>query len=63
MSVAGMYYANKTAEKIFQQMFKWVPALGDKQPIPGGDVMLYILGVKNKKGPEIYQNIKQVDPA
>lgn len=63
MSVAGSYYANQTGAKIFNEMFHWEPALVEKAPIPGGDVMLYILGVKGKKGPDIYQNIKGVEPA
>ena len=63
MSVAGHYYANTTGQKIFQEMFHWAPAQVEKAPIPGGNVLLYILGVKGKKSSDIYQNIKQVEPA
>jgi len=63
MSVAGHYYATKVGAKIFNEMFHWQPVLVDKAPLPGGDVMLYILGVKGKKSTDIYQNIKDVTPA
>ena len=58
---AGYYFANKTSQKIFGQMFPWQPEVVEKAPIPGGNVMLYVLGV-NSNG-TIYQNIKQVVPA
>ena len=64
MSVAGHYYNSKVGQKVFAQMFKWEPVMNaDKKPIPGGDVLLYVLGVKGKKSDDIYQNSKQVDPA
>ena len=64
MSVAGHYYNSKIGQKVFTQMFKWEPVMNaDKKPIPGGDVLLYILGVKGKNSDDIYHNIKQVDPA
>ena len=63
LSVAGHYYATQTGAKIFDGMFHWQPAQVDKAPIPGGDVLLYILGTKGKKTEDIYQNIKTVQPA
>lgn len=62
MSVAGSYYANPTGVKIFDGMFHWQPQLVDKAQLPGGNVLLYILGVRAKNN-NIYQNIKQVEPA
>ena len=61
MSLPGFYYGNKTGQKIFQELFHWAPAVVEKAPIPGGNVLLYILGV-NSKG-TVYQNIKAVEPA
>ena len=61
LSVAGTYYANKVGAKIFQEMFHWQPAQVKKAPIPGGSVLLYIVGV-NSKG-TVYQNIKGVELA
>ncbi len=61
MSVAGSYYANPTGMKIFDGMFHWQPQLVEKAQLPGGNVLLYILGVNNKG--TIYQNIKMVDLA
>ena len=58
---AGYYYSNKTSQKIFAELFHWQPAVVEKAPIPGGNAMLYVLGV-NSNG-TIYQNIKQVLPA
>lgn len=63
MSAAGHYYNTSVGEKIFLGMFNWQPALVEKQAIPGGSVLLYMLGVKGKKSSDIYHNIKAVEPA
>jgi len=62
-AVAGYYYGQDWAKDEFNKMFHWSPAQVDKAPIPGGNVLLYILGVKGKNSDVIYQNIKQVEPA
>ena len=60
-AVAGFYYKPAWAKKAFAEMFHWEPMTGaDRVPIPGGDIILYILGVKGKKSDDIYQNIKDV---
>jgi hypothetical protein len=63
MAVAGHYYATKVGAGIFDKMFGWSPAQVDHALIPGGEVLLTILGVKGKKTDDIYQNIKKVELA
>jgi hypothetical protein len=61
LSLAGHYYASDVGKGIFTKMFGWSPVAGaDKAAIPGGSVMLHIVGAKGKKSNDIYQNIKAV---
>ena len=60
LSLAGHYYNTKVGAKIFNELFHWAPALVEKAPIPGGAVILTVIGTKGKKTNDIYQNIKSV---
>lgn len=60
LSLAGHYYNTKVGAKIFNELFHWAPALVEKALIPGGSVILTVIGTKGKKTNDIYQNIKSV---